>query len=158
MLKHFIAAFLILCMLALVSFRPHNTTVAGEKNPALIPDSTSRPFAFRSVIDSLEIADILTIKWRTSGCFHGYGDSIIVQRVKSGFFVRHGIKSKVLSADEADALRDFDYGVSRIALDFGGCTTTEYYTYKWKQTIYLAARDGTCRWHGFNALLAALRL
>lgn len=156
--KHFIVAFLILCALALVSFRPYNTTVSGEKNPALIPDSTSRPFAFRSVIDSLEIADILTIKWRSSGCFHSYGDSITVQRVKSGFIIRHGIKSKVLSPDETDALRDFDYGVSRVALTIGGCTTTEYYTYKWKRTTYLAARDGTCSWHGFNALLAALHL
>jgi hypothetical protein len=107
------------------------------------------------MIDQIQDGESYSIHCASNGCFHSREDLLIIGRKAGYYFLKFEGRKKLLSRDEEEAIRHFEYELNYMESD--GCTTSEVYTLKYKGNE-VKIRDGSCDWNGAYHLKRQLNL
>lgn len=105
-------------------------------------------------IDSLEMGDTLTINYHSMGCFHNKKEQISFYIQEGSIYATNSKDTILLNSEDLKRVRNFETELAYTRL--GGCTTTEFYTVRFKGEFVDFVVDGSCDWYGYHRYLFGL--
>ncbi|CAN5784922.1 hypothetical protein BH11BAC7_BH11BAC7_17710 [soil metagenome] len=101
---------------------------------------------YNPVIDRLEDGEDYNIIIASSGCFHSTNDTLNIKRENGNYKAKMGLKTKSLTTENTEAIRNFEIELNNLGLQ-NGCTTETTYTIVYKEQKQTVT-DGGCSWSG----------
>lgn len=104
-------------------------------------------------VDKLNENESFEMNIYNRGCFSLGNATMRISKTDNNIIVEANNKKKKLTLKELEYLRKFE--LELINMNYGGCTTVEYYTLKYKDKV-LEIKDGSCNWFGYDRLYKLL--
>lgn len=103
--------------------------------------------SYQPIIDTLQEGDSFTIHFKSVGCEHHEEEQLVIEKRQGTIRASQGDKTTQLTNEQIESIRKFEVQSTLNPVD-GGCTTTDYYTFSFKE-VKREVTDGGCDWNGF---------
>jgi hypothetical protein len=133
-----------------------NSTL-GVQELNLFVDQLKTPKSNTSSIDNLKDGEVMTIRFKYSGCFSSGADSLEIFRKKENLFLKYGQKKRKLKQKDLDALKKYELELRSLP-DVGFVSTsngTNEIILPFEKFSYV---EPSVYWGGFEILKSRLRL